>query len=126
MCIRDRISIGCGAVAAGLGIVLFTAGTISFGSYGRMSGIVNGKLVTTGVYRWSRNPQNVGWMMFLLGISILGQSGLAFLLAGLFWVGFVAYVRKEERQLEEQFGGPYLDYLERTHRYLGTSRPGRI
>ena len=70
--------------------------------------------MTTGIYRWSRNPQNVGWMMFLLGTSILGRSGLALLLAGLFWVGFVEYVPKEERQLAAQFGGQYLDYLEWT------------
>ena len=118
--------LGFGSVAAGLGVVLLAAGTISFGSFGRVSGRVNSELVTDGIYRWSRNLQNVGWMMILLGISILGQSGLALLLAGLFWVGFEAYVRKEERQLEAQFGGQYLDYLDGTHRYFGPSRSRRV
>ena len=126
----DWFSLGLGSAAAGTGIVLFTAGTVSFGSLGRMSGRVNGKLVTIGIYRWSRNPQNLGWMLCLSGMAILGQSGLAVLLAGLFWTGFVAYVGGEERQLEAEFGDEYRAYLVWSHRYFGPSRrvaqPGAV
>ena len=111
------VSLGLGSAAIGLGILLFVAGVISFGSFSRISGTVNEGLVTTGIYQWSRNPQNVGWMMFLLGTAIIGQSGLALLLTALFWIGFVLYVRQEERQLEARFDDEYRLYLRSSHRY---------
>ena len=104
------------------GAFLFLAGSLSFGSIERMSGRLNNRLVTDGIYRWSRNPQNSGWCCFLLGVAVAGRSGWSLLMAVAFWLSFVAYVRTEERQLERQFGAAYRRYLERSHRYFGPYR----
>ena len=82
------------------------------------------KLVTTGIYRYSRNPQFVGWFMILLGISIAGRSGFALVLTAIFALVIHTYtVRLEEPYLERLFGEEYRHYKERTPRYLGF--PGR-
>lgn len=110
---------GAGILLLGLGTGVFVAGIWSFHSFKRMSGLDTSELVTTGIYRWSRNPQNVGWALFLLGIAFLGHSGLALLLTGLFWVQFVIYVPLEEQYLEDVFGEQYRTYKQWSHRYLG-------
>ena len=116
------ISWGAGIMLLLAGTVVFLAGIWSFHSFKRMSGLDNSELVTTGIYRWSRNPQNVGWFLFLLGTAVLGQSGLALLLTGLFWGLFVFYVRLEEQYLEKVFGDKYLRYMQWSHRYFGPPR----
>lgn len=111
-----------GAVLLAAGALLFVGGIVSFGSFRRMSGLDNSRLVTTGAYRWSRNPQNVGWALFLAGIAVVGRSGLALLMAVLFWGTFRVYVAAEEAFLERTFGEPYRDYCASAHRYLGSPR----
>ena len=104
------------------GAVLFVGGIVSFHSFRRMSGMNASKLVTTGIYRWSRNPQNVGWTLFLLGVAVAGRSGLGLLMAGFFWATFLWYVPAEEEFLERIFGQEYLAYKGWSHRHFGPPR----
>ena len=120
--LNDTIAVAAGVAFLGAGSFLFIAGLVSFRSFRRMSGMDTSALVTSGAYRWSRNPQNVGWALFLVGIALVGRSGLGLLLAAAFWVSFRAYVPAEERFLERIFGAEYRDYLARSHRYLGLPR----
>lgn len=111
-----------GALLLGGGALLFVGGVVSFRSFRRMSGLDISTLVTTGAYRWSRNPQNVGWAFFLAGIAVAGRSALALLMAVVFWVAFRIYVTAEEDFLERTFGEAYRGYRASTHRYLGLRR----
>ncbi len=120
--INDAMGFVIGCVAILVGVGWFVAGVISFGSLRMMNGRLNDQLVTDGIYRWSRNPQNLGWMLFLLGVSVVGKSGFAIVLTALFWIRFASYVREEERQLEDRFGEEYRKYLQGSHRYFGPSR----
>lgn len=117
--LHPLIQWGVGLFLFGAGIVLFWLGVWSFRSFERVSGLDADTLVTTGIYRWSRNPQNVGWGVFLFGMALLGQSGLALLLAALFWLVFIVYVRMEERYLEHVFGDQYRQYMRWSRRYFG-------
>lgn len=111
-----------GILFLGAGALLFFGGIVSFRSFRRMSGLDNSRLVTTGAYRWSRNPQNVGWAFFLAGIGLVGRSGLALFMAAVFWATFRAYVPAEEEFLKRTFGEAYCDYCASTHRYCGPPR----
>ncbi len=122
--INNGIAFGISFVTILVGIGLFLGGIVSFNSLKRMNGRLNDQLVTDGIYRWSRNPQNVGWVLLLLGVSFAGKSGLAILLTALFWIRFMTYVREEEHQLEVQFGEAYRKYLQWSHRYFGPPRRG--
>ena len=102
-----------------VGAVLYLAGIGAFGSFKRMSGLDSSRLVTTGIYAWSRNPQNVGWALFLLGFGVAARSGVALLLAGLFWLAFRSYLPLEEEMLRQRFGSEYEKYCKRVRRYFG-------
>ncbi len=105
-----------------VGAVLLFGGIATLASFRRMSGMQTDELVSRGPYRLSRNPQNVGGGLMLLGVALLGQSGLALALAAFFWVLFRTYVPSEERYLERMLGEPYRRYRDRTPRFLGVPR----
>jgi len=115
-----------GIILLGGGALLFVGGVVSFRSFRRMSGLDTSTLVTTGAYRWSRNPQNVGWAFFLAGIAVTGRSALALLMAAVFWAVFRVYVSAEEEFLERTFGEAYRNYCASTHRYLGPPRKSAV
>lgn len=115
------------AVAALVALVSGTTagvlGLTQFGSYARATGQDNSRLITSGIYRWSRNPQVVGWSMILLGVSIAGRSGLAVLLTGVFTLVLHAYnVRLEEPYLERVYREQFRRYKAATPRYFGVPR----
>ena len=76
-------------------------------------------LVTTGIYKVTRNPMYVGLGFLLLGLGVYAQNGLVVI-----WVGFfVLYITKfqirpEERVLLDKFGEEYKAYCSRVSRWL--------
>lgn len=76
-------------------------------------------LVTTGVYKISRNPMYLGFLLLLISWWIfLGE-----LLAVCGCIFFVIYMNKfqiapEERILEKLFGGEYLNYKSKVRRWI--------
>lgn len=76
-------------------------------------------LVTSGVYRFTRNPMYVGLALVVLGWAAFLCSAWA--LAGP--VAFVLYISRfqiapEERILSARFGAAYSDYVSRVRRWL--------
>ena len=98
---------------------MLLAGVLRFESLQRMSGTQTDQLITGGIYRYSRNPQNVGWILGLLGMSILGDSAVALVLTGLFALIFRTHLPREEAHLERIYDEAYRRYRQRTPRYLG-------
>ena len=113
-----------GALMLGLGGWLFVYGVASCASPARVSGRRVDRLVTTGAYRYSRNPQNVGWVLVSIGVALMGRSGAALALLVPFAITIHAYlVRIEEPLLERTFGGAYRHYRATVPRYLGRFEP---
>jgi protein-S-isoprenylcysteine O-methyltransferase Ste14 len=104
------------------GVGLCAWGMASFRSFSRISGTATDQLVTGGAYQYSRNPQNTGWGIALVGIAIAGHSGAALMLAAGFWLAFAMYLRHEERFLRHAFGKQYEDFCRTTARFLGPPR----
>ena len=111
-----------------VGVTLLTAGFLlrvwaayHFYKY-RMNVIVlsaQSHLITTGPYRFSRNPLYLGGNVFIfLGASlILGTPGGVMLtVLHLPLVNFM--IRREERQLEQSFGDTWREYAQRTRRWI--------
>ncbi|MCG2581988.1 MAG: isoprenylcysteine carboxylmethyltransferase family protein [Marinobacter sp.] len=76
-------------------------------------------LVSSGIYRYSRNPMYVGFALWLLAWAIFLGSGWALL--GV--VGFVLYMNRfqiapEERALRDLFGDTFRHYEQRVRRWL--------
>lgn len=118
------LSSALGVVLAGSGLGFFCAGAQEFRSFEQVSGTEAGNLVTGGPYRYSRNPQVVGWGVALLGAALGGRSVRALLLVVAFFLVHRLYLVSEERHLERVFGGEYRRYRATTPRFLGLPRDG--
>ena len=76
-------------------------------------------LVTTGIFRWTRNPMYLGLAAALVGWAAFLSAAWPLLGPAL----FVLYVnrfqiRPEERVLTELFGAEYTNYTRRVRRWL--------
>jgi protein-S-isoprenylcysteine O-methyltransferase Ste14 len=75
--------------------------------------------VTTGVFRISRNPIYLGFVLVLLGTVVLLGSLTPWLLAVAVAVFLHAvFVRFEETRLEEVFGEAWAAYKRKVRRWL--------
>lgn len=116
-----------GAALLALGVAVCALAVRRFASWSRISGRRTDELITSGVYSISRNPQNLGWGLGLLGASLAGRSTTALLLTASFGGLFHFYIVKmEEPYLARTHGRTYERYRQRVARYLGTraSRKG--
>ena len=78
-----------------------------------------GGLQTSGLYRFTRNPQLVAYGLLVLGYALLWPSW-----SGMVWVavyGVIAHIMvlTEEEHLRSVYGADYEAYCQRTPRYLG-------
>jgi len=119
-------------VAKGLGIALSTvgllvgiAGEVALGQSFRLA-LPRGetRLVTTGVYRYIRNPCALGVGLFALGTFLIAPSLLALLAVVLNVIGYYLKVQAEEVYLLRTHGAEYEAYCARTGRYLPRIRRG--
>ena len=60
--------------------------------------------MTSGPYRYSRNPQYVTYFLLLLGYALLGRTPLAWIALAEYWVVVHLIVLIEEEHLERRFG----------------------
>ena len=114
---RWAVPVGAGMAAAGA--ALYLAGRIELGSFKRTWGLEGGRLITTRIYRYSRNPQTAGAILLLAGAGVAGRSWVALLLTGVLVLATAVWLPIEERVLEKQFGEQYRRYRHETARFLG-------
>lgn len=76
-------------------------------------------LVTTGPFRMSRNPMYLGFVVILLGISVILGSLITFISPVIFFLvihfGFIPF---EEKLMENNFGKEYLDYKKKVRKWI--------
>ena len=77
------------------------------------------KLVTTGIYRYSRNPAFLGFDFMYVGVLLLYGNLLTLGFSLFAMVMRHLQILQEERYLEAAFGEPYLEYRRHVLRYLG-------
>lgn len=76
-------------------------------------------IVTTGVYRITRNPMYLGFALILLGWGLyLGNMVALFGLPAYMFYMNAFQIKPEERILSDKFGQAYQDYCRQTNRWL--------
>ncbi|MDH5433312.1 MAG: isoprenylcysteine carboxylmethyltransferase family protein [Gammaproteobacteria bacterium] len=77
------------------------------------------QLVTSGLYRLTRNPMYFGLLLLLTGWGILLGSLAPLLMIPLFvWVITSQQIKPEEAILQQKFGQAYLDYKQQVRRWI--------
>lgn len=100
-----------------LGIAICVVSMTHFGSISKVLCVDTGRLTVSGPYRWSRNPQYVGYFLFLLGFALNDWS--LWCLAALLVVAISLHllVLVEEEHLHRVFGEQYVEYCRNIPRY---------
>ena len=77
------------------------------------------EILSTGIYRFSRNPMYVAMGLLLAGIGFaLGNGWMLLFVPAVWGVIYGIAIRHEEAYLEQKFGGVYLDYKSSVRRWL--------
>ncbi len=123
MAVPNLFRISISVLILGAGLVVLVLGVISFKFAGTtvnpMSPDSTSSLVTSGVYRFTRNPMYLGFLLFLVAWGLFLSSLYSLLLSVL----FVFYINKfqitpEEKQLEAVFGKEFKLYVAQVNRWI--------
>ncbi len=77
------------------------------------------KLVTSGIYRYSRNPAFLGFDFMYVGLLLM-YFNLSMLVVSVFAIIMLhLQILQEERYLTENYGESYREYRKHVFRYLG-------
>ena len=115
--LRSETALILGTVVGLLGVAICLAARWRF-TFRQAWGLEFDTLVTTGIYRWSRNPQVIGWFLLYVGVGFAGRSGAALFIAALFLLAFIPWILAEERAMESRFGDAYRAYCKQTRRFV--------
>ncbi|MCY3689203.1 MAG: isoprenylcysteine carboxylmethyltransferase family protein [Gammaproteobacteria bacterium] len=117
-----------GPTALGLGAILILLGLASAISAAGLfrkadTGIVPFSeataLVTSGAFRFSRNPMYLGMVLVLLGAALATGSAVGLLVAPVFMLIIqYRFILDEERMMREVFGKEFEDYRRRVRRWI--------
>lgn len=118
-----KIHIGLFTLSSGLIFIfagmLITLGSMKiFGSWRKVIGSKTNKLDTTRFYKYSRNPQLLGYGVFLLGFTFLWPSIFAIVCYFVYWYISFNMILVEENHLKKTFGEDYFNYCAKTPRLL--------
>lgn len=106
-----------------LGGVLASAGVIAFHdertTVNPLTPGASSSVVSGGVYRISRNPMYLGFLLALAGWAVYLSNAGAALLLPVFVVYMTQYqIKPEERALLAKFGSEFAQYMSRVRRWL--------
>ena len=77
------------------------------------------KLVTSGIYKYSRNPMYLGMIMIIISTAVYYLNFYSLLTPFIFYFWINRFqIKREEVFLEEKFGQEYLSYKTKTRRWI--------
>jgi len=76
------------------------------------------RLVTSGIFRFTRNPMYLGHLIFTAGLAVTFRSWFALVLLAALALWFDHRVRDDEARMRERFGAEYEAYAGRTRRWV--------
>ena len=80
---------------------------------------VSTTLVTSGVFRYSRNPMYLGMVMILTGVAFLLGALSPFIIIPIFAITMDrVFIVSEENMLDQRFGGKWQQYKEYVRRWI--------
>lgn len=77
-----------------------------------------GKLVTSGIYKYIRHPQYTGFFMITMGMMLEWATLPLIILYSLLLVLYYKLAKKEEIDIEKEFGNEYIEYKKKTKMFI--------
>lgn len=112
---------GMGSLPLVIGVAVSVCGAMRFKRHGTTVKPFQPatRLVTDGLYRFTRNPMYLGMVLILVGLALLLGSASPWLVVIGFqqWMRWM-FIQPEERIMAEQFGKAYAVYRSRVRRWL--------
>ncbi len=117
---------GSTALAVGLGVMGLSLGVMGVTQFRKAQTTPNpqalekvSSLVTSGIYRYSRNPMYLGLVLILLGWAFYLSHFLAFVLLPVFILYMTRFqIQPEEQMMARKFGKTYQAYLNKVRRWI--------
>lgn len=117
---------GSTALAVGLGVIGMSLGVMGVTQFRIAQTTPNpqalekvSSLVTSGIYRYSRNPMYLGLVLILLGWAFYLSHFLAFVLLPIFILYMTRFqIQPEEQMMARKFGKTYQAYLNKVRRWI--------
>ena len=114
-------------VYLGIGIFLCIVGVVIFwrATFESMikTNVQMGKLVTTGIYQYTRNPQYAGVLFICTGAILICGNAYFFALPIIYWIVLTELLKRtEEFDLRHRFYDRYLTYMKNTNRIFPVKR----
>ncbi|WBW95053.1 methyltransferase family protein [Oceanirhabdus sp. W0125-5] len=110
-----------GFIISTIGVIIFIIAMVTMHDSWR-AGIDNTqdtKMISNGIYKYSRNPAFVGFDLFYIGLALSFSNVFNVFFACASIVMFHFQILEEEKFLNTIFGNEYLDYKKKTWRYFG-------
>ncbi len=77
------------------------------------------RLVTNGIYRYSRNPMYLGMILIIISTTVYYLNFLSVFSPLIFYIWINKFqINREETFLEDKFGSEYLEYKSKTRRWI--------
>lgn len=77
-----------------------------------------GKLVTDGIYAYTRHPQYTGFMLITLGLLVHWATIPLLIMWPILMVIYYRLAKREERDMEKEFGNQYTEYKKKTSMFF--------
>jgi protein-S-isoprenylcysteine O-methyltransferase Ste14 len=114
-----QYGLGTALIGAGLIVAAFAWHSINQAATSFDTGRPATKLVTTGPFRYSRNPMYLAMLSLFAGIGVaVDNLWILGLTPALFAIVHYGVIRPEEHCLEARFGAAYRDYAATVGRWL--------
>jgi protein-S-isoprenylcysteine O-methyltransferase Ste14 len=111
--------IGSACVVVALLLVTIAILQMAWARTSVIPGRVPTRMVTTGIFRLSRNPIYLADALLLAGLYLFWGALVALPLVAVFmWVITQRFIRPEEALLRQKFGAEFVAYRNRTRRWL--------
>jgi protein-S-isoprenylcysteine O-methyltransferase Ste14 len=111
-----------GAFYAGLGLFVsgfFIVVVATFDLGVEQTQGLSGELKTTGLYRYSRNPQYVGYILATIGYALIVAAPLVVPLCVIYLAWWISFPYAEEPWLRKHYGTEYEQYVKTVPRFVG-------
>lgn len=113
------VRIVTGTIWATVGWICYPTGVLVLGlALYHFSTAPQGKLIATGLYRFSRNPIYVGYFLIFVGVALLIGSWFHLALTLVYQISVHYLILSEEDWCKETYGQQYTEYQQKVRRYL--------